>query len=106
MPTILHIAQSSEGGVATVVADLAGGQHAAGDRVAVACLPGSRLARAAARTGAQVLAWQAVGAPGRTVPAEVAAVTRIVRTVRPDLVHLLRGTRPPLTVRATGEGAV
>ncbi|MFF9282473.1 glycosyltransferase [Streptomyces griseosporeus] len=88
MPTILHIAQSSEGGVATVVADLAGGQHAVGDRVAVACLPGSRLARAAARTGAQVLAWQAVGAPGRTVPAEVAAVTRIVRTVRPDLVHL------------------
>ncbi|GAA3209555.1 glycosyltransferase [Streptomyces sp. XM83C] len=88
MPTILHVAQSSEGGVATFVADLAGAQRAAGHRVAVACVPDSRLAHAAARAGADVIAWQAVGAPGRTVPAEVAAVTRIVRTVRPDLVHL------------------
>lgn len=86
--TILHIAQSSEGGVATVVADLAGGQCATGDRVVVACLPGSRLARSAALAGAEVVSWQAVGAPGRTLPAEVAALRRIIGMVRPDLVHL------------------
>ncbi|MCI3270493.1 glycosyltransferase [Streptomyces cylindrosporus] len=86
--TVLHIAQSSEGGVATVVADLAGGQRARGDRVVVACVPGSRLAASAARAGVEVVPWRAVSAPGRSTPAEVAGVRRIVAAVRPDLVHL------------------
>ena len=34
-----------------------------------------------------------------------AATVAAVAAVRPDLVHLLRGTRPALRTRATGEGA-
>ncbi|WP_405652435.1 glycosyltransferase family 4 protein [Streptomyces sp. NBC_00019] len=85
---ILHVAQSSEGGVATVVADLAGGQCARGDRVVVACPPGSRLAMAAGKSGAEVLAWTARRAPGPQLLREVEALRRIVDYARPDVVHL------------------
>ncbi|WP_020116672.1 glycosyltransferase [Streptomyces canus] len=86
--TVLHLAQSSEGGVATVVTDLVGGQRGSGDRVVVACAPGSRLAASAARAGAEVMQWRAVSAPGPATAAEVIGVRRIVAAVRPDLVHL------------------
>ncbi|MCL7425873.1 glycosyltransferase family 4 protein [Streptomyces sp. YS415] len=86
--SILHIAQSSEGGAATVVTGLVGGQRARGDRVVVACLPGSRLAARAARAGAEVLVWDARRAPGPWLPHEVAAVRRVVDSARPDVVHL------------------
>jgi len=86
--TVLHIAQSSEGGVASFVAALSAGQRARGDRVIVACRPVSRLSRAAVENGAETIAWEASAAPGPTVAREVAAVHRIVISIGPDLVHL------------------
>ncbi|WP_328875199.1 glycosyltransferase family 4 protein [Streptomyces sp. NBC_00287] len=86
--SILHIAQSSDGGVATVVAGLVGGQCARGDRVVVACLPGSRLAARAAGAGAEVLAWEARRAPGPWLLREVDALRGVVDSARPDVVHL------------------
>ncbi|MER7402946.1 glycosyltransferase [Streptomyces sp. NPDC000070] len=106
MLTVLHVAQASEDGVARVVTDLAEAQVASGARVAVACLPDSRLAAAAADKGAEVLLWQARRAPGPTLLGEVADLRGIIRRVGPDVVHLhsskaglagrlaLRGRRP------------
>lgn len=102
--TVLHMAQPVEGGVGRVVADLVRAQVRAGARVVVGCpdrgarrRAGSRdpalsapdtLPEAAARAGAQVLHWPARRAPGPALPREVAAAARLVRAVRPDLVHL------------------
>ncbi|GAA2761707.1 glycosyltransferase [Streptomyces paradoxus] len=85
---ILHIAQSSGGGVARVVADLAARQVARGDRVVVACLPDTRLAAAAAQAGAEVRVWNARRSPGPALLKEAADLRRIVDSVRPDVVHL------------------
>ncbi|NUP15726.1 MAG: glycosyltransferase [Streptomyces sp.] len=86
--TILHIAQSSEAGVARVVMDLAAGQCARGDQVIVACPVAGTLWWAAGRRGARVVRWDAVRSPGPALPREVAGVRRIVDSVRPDVVHL------------------
>ncbi|MFE1941252.1 glycosyltransferase [Streptomyces massasporeus] len=86
--TVLHVAQSSGGGVSRVVANLATGQLASGDRVVVACLPDSGLSTAAARCGAEVLAWRAVREPGHGLPREVRDLYQLIDSVRPDLVHL------------------
>lgn len=86
--TILHVAQSSGGGVARVVACLAAGQLAKGHRVVVACLPDSTLSAAASRCGAEVLAWQAARAPGAELPREAAELGRVIESVRPTVVHL------------------
>ncbi|WP_274563520.1 glycosyltransferase [Streptomyces spiramyceticus] len=103
---ILHIAQSSEAGVARVVTDLAAGQCAKGDRVIVACPIAGTLLWTAAQRGAQVVRWDAVRSPGPALPREVAGLQRIVDMVRPDVVHLhsakaglagrlaIRGRRP------------
>ncbi|GAA3828849.1 glycosyltransferase [Streptomyces coacervatus] len=86
--TILHLAQSSEAGVARVVTDLAAGQCARGDRVIVACPAAGTLSWTAAQRGAEVVPWDAVRSPGAALPREVAGVRRIVDLVRPDVVHL------------------
>ncbi|MFF4249923.1 glycosyltransferase [Streptomyces sp. NPDC001663] len=86
--TILHLAQSSEAGVARVVTDLAAGQCATGDHVIVACPAAGTLPRTAARCGAEVVRWDAVRSPGPALAREVAGVRRIVGTVRADVVHL------------------
>ncbi|MFD5910037.1 glycosyltransferase [Streptomyces massasporeus] len=86
--TVLHIAQSSGGGVARVVADLAARQEARGDRVVVACLPDTRLSTAAAQGGAEVRVWNARRSPGPALLKEAIDLRRIVDRVRPDVVHL------------------
>ncbi|MFF7734387.1 glycosyltransferase [Streptomyces sp. NPDC007984] len=86
--TVLHIAQSSGGGVARVVADLAARQQARGDRVVVACLPDTRLSTAAAQGGAEVRVWNARRSPGPALVKEAAELHRLVERVRPDVVHL------------------
>lgn len=103
--TVLHVAQSCDGGVARVIGDLLGGQSASGDR-GVLCVPDCRLAGVAAHNGAEVFTWRARRAPGPTLPGEVAKLQRIIRRVDPDVVHLhsakaglagrlaLRGRRP------------
>jgi len=84
---VLHLAQPVDGGVARVVADLVEAQVRDGYRAVVAC-PGGGLAEAASAAGAEALRWQAVREPGACLAAEVFAAARLVRRVRPDLVHL------------------
>ncbi|WP_345643638.1 glycosyltransferase family 4 protein [Streptomyces tremellae] len=85
--TALHLVQPLDGGVPRVVADLAAAQTAAGLRVVVACPPGSTLAPAAARAGAEVLPWAATREPGPSLPGEVRAAARVLDAVRPDVLH-------------------
>ncbi|MGI5347585.1 glycosyltransferase [Streptomyces sp. CA-250714] len=87
LTTVLHLAQPVEGGVASVVADLAEAQVEAGLQVVVACPGGGRLPHAAATAGARTVRWSAVREPGAGIAGEVYGVQRLLRAVRPDLVH-------------------
>ncbi|KUL21474.1 glycosyltransferase family 4 protein [Streptomyces regalis] len=87
VPHILHVAQPVEGGVARVVTDLVAAQLAAGMRVTVACPQGGMPAEALRGPACTVLRWDATRSPGRRLPGEVRALARLVREVRPDLVH-------------------
>ncbi|MEU7020323.1 glycosyltransferase family 4 protein [Streptomyces sp. NPDC046203] len=84
---VLHAVQPGDGGVARVVSDLVGAQRAAGLRVAVACPPGTELAAAAGAAGAVVYPWRAGREPGPRLLAETRELGRLIRTVRPALVH-------------------
>ncbi|MFF5785306.1 glycosyltransferase [Streptomyces sp. NPDC012693] len=85
--SVLHTVQPGDGGVARVVADLVRDQLRAGMRVAVACPPGTPLAAAAQAEGADVHAWRAGRDPGPRLVRETLDIARLIRTVRPDLVH-------------------
>jgi glycosyltransferase involved in cell wall biosynthesis len=87
-PTVLHVSHTGEAGVGTCVGDLAADQAARGWQVAVATEPESRTARTAAAAGARVLPWSATRQPTWRVAAETRSLARIVRTVRPDVLHL------------------
>ncbi|MFG2114158.1 glycosyltransferase family 4 protein [Streptomyces sp. NPDC048718] len=84
---VLHAVQPGDGGVARVVTDLVGAQRAAGLRIAVACPPGTELAAAAGAAGAVVYPWRAGREPGPRLFAETRELGRLIRTVRPALVH-------------------
>lgn len=85
---ILHVAQPDTGGVAAVVADLAGAQRADGHQVAVACPPDTPLARRLVRAGVAVEPWAATRAPGPQLAGETRRLRRIVRRYGPDVLHL------------------
>ncbi|WP_326611847.1 glycosyltransferase [Streptomyces scopuliridis] len=85
--TALHLVQPVDGGVARVVLDLVEAQLEADVRVAVACPGEGPLAAAAARLGAEVHGWRATRDPGPGLVREVGQAARVVRRVRPDLVH-------------------
>jgi glycosyltransferase involved in cell wall biosynthesis len=87
VPHVLHVAQPVEGGVARVVSDLAAAQLAAGWQVTVACPEGGTQARTLRAAGCPVVRWDATRSPGHRLPGEVRRLARIVRAVRPDLVH-------------------
>ncbi|WP_210589720.1 glycosyltransferase [Streptomyces sp. GESEQ-35] len=84
---ILHVTQPVEGGVARVVTDLVAAQLAVGLRVTAACPEGGTLTDALRALGCTVLRWDATRSPGHRLPAEVRRLARLVRDVRPDLVH-------------------
>ncbi|MET9056263.1 glycosyltransferase [Streptomyces antibioticus] len=86
VPRVLHLTQPVDGGVARVVTDLARAQLAAGLRVTVAC-PDSDLGGALRSLGADVRRWEATRSPGPALPGEVRRLARLVREVRPALVH-------------------
>ncbi|MFB0626372.1 glycosyltransferase [Streptomyces sp. AB3(2024)] len=86
--TVLHLVQPVDGGVARVVTDLVRAQAAAGLRVLVGCPRGGRLTDDARAAGAEVLTWHAGRSPGPGLPAEVLGAARLIRHVRPDLLHL------------------
>ncbi|MFD8210822.1 glycosyltransferase family 4 protein [Streptomyces sp. NPDC059695] len=85
--TVLHAVQPGDGGVARVVVDLVRLQRAAGLRVAVACPPGTALSAAVRAEGAETHDWRAGRDPGPSVLRETRELARLVRTVRPGLVH-------------------
>ncbi|MEW2518842.1 glycosyltransferase [Actinacidiphila alni] len=104
--TVLHVSQPVEGGVARVVTDLVRAQLDDGMRPVVACPPDGALPEAAAAAGARVVRWPAGRSPGPGLARETRAVGRLIRAVRPDLLHVhsakaglavrlaVRGTRP------------
>lgn len=108
MMRILHVAQPTVGGVARVVIDLVEDQVRRGWDVEVACPLAGELSRGARTAGAHHVAWCARRAPGPSMASEFAALSRIIGTVDPDLVHLhsmkagligrlvVRGRRPTL----------
>lgn len=107
-PAVLHVAQPVDGGVARYVVAAATDQIQRGWTVTVACPATGWLPQELDRLGIARVEWNARRAPGPTVPAETAALRRIVADVTPDLVHLhsakaglagrlaLRGSLPTL----------
>lgn len=86
-PTVLHVSQPSDGGVARVVTDLVRHQTEAGMRVYVACPPGGVLSETATEAGADVLLWHSDRSPGLHLPQEIRGIRRLVRRFGPDVVH-------------------
>ncbi|MFI7399196.1 glycosyltransferase [Streptomyces sp. NPDC049541] len=105
VPHILHVTQPVEGGVARVVADLVAAQLAAGLRVTVACPERGALTDALRAPGCTVLRWDATRSPGRRLPGEVRRLARILREVRPDLVHA-HSAKAGLAARLAVRGAL
>ncbi|MCH6161929.1 glycosyltransferase family 4 protein [Streptomyces marispadix] len=103
--TVLHLAQPVEGGVARVVAELAGAQMRESTRAVVACPEGGSLPRQAAAAGAQVERWPAVRELGPHIAAETLRAGRLVRRVRPDVVHA-HSAKAGLAARLALRGAV
>lgn len=85
---VLHVAQPTTAGVARVVGDLVRDQVARDWDVVVASPADGHLPDDARAAGADWRAWAASRGPGPTVPAETVRLVRLVRDVRPDLVHL------------------
>ncbi|WP_214405734.1 glycosyltransferase family 4 protein [Pseudonocardia lacus] len=86
-PTVLHVSQPTTEGVAAVVVQLVGDQVGRGWDVRVACPPGP-LAERVVAAGARVHAWPATRSPGPSTLPEAVRLRRVLREVRPDLVHL------------------
>lgn len=112
MPSILHVSQPVEAGVAKWVADIARYQTAAGWSVSVACPAGNpqidSLSDEVRAAGAEWRQWEATREPGRGVLSEHRRLGSIVAATNPDIVHLhsakaglvgrlvLRGRRPTI----------
>ncbi|WP_404959650.1 glycosyltransferase [Streptomyces sp. 147326] len=103
--TVLHLVQPVDGGVARVVTDLVRAQTADGLRTVVGCPPGGTLGDAARAAGAEVLTWRAGRAPGPGLPAELIGARRLLRQVRPDLLHA-HSAKAGLAGRLAARGAV
>ncbi|MFE7133986.1 glycosyltransferase family 4 protein [Streptomyces sp. NPDC057638] len=103
--TVLHLVQPVAGGVAQVVTDLVRAQSAAGMRAVVACPPDGELAGAAGAAGAWIHPWRAGRAPGPALAGELLAAARILRAVRPQLVHA-HSAKAGLVGRLTVRGRV
>ncbi|MFJ6757538.1 MULTISPECIES: glycosyltransferase [unclassified Streptomyces] len=103
--TVLHLVQPVDGGVARVVTDLVRAQTADGLRAVVGCPPGGTLGDAARAAGADVLTWRAGRAPGPGLPAELIGARRLLREVRPDLLHA-HSAKAGLAGRLAARGSV
>lgn len=86
--SVLHVAQPTTEGVARCVADLAALQERHGWRVAVASPAEGDLPGWASAAAARHLSWSASRSPGPGLGAEVVSLRRLIRNLRPDIVHL------------------
>ncbi len=105
---ILHVAESTDGGVGVFVAALVQRQLGHGDEVGVAAPSAGPVPGRLVAAGARHLAWEATPQPGRTVPGELRSLARTLRAFDPDVVHLhsskagfvgrllVRGRRPTI----------
>ncbi|MCZ8379300.1 glycosyltransferase [Mycobacterium sp. CPCC 205372] len=100
---ILHVAQPVDGGVAGVVISFAKDQQRRGWQPIVVCPPTGVLPEAMRECGVPVASWRATRSPGPSVLGEVRALNRIVRTERPDVVHL-HGSKAGLAGRLAVRG--
>lgn len=103
--TVLHVTQPVEGGVARVVTDLVRAQLDGGTRAMVACPPDGALPDAVAAAGARVVRWPAGRAPGPGLPREIRNAARLIRAVRPDLLHV-HSAKAGLAVRLAVRGTL
>ena len=86
--SVLHVSQPTTEGVARWVALLAADQVRRGWNVAVASPDDGNLAADIDACGARHVLWSATRSPGPKVPSEVMTLRRIVKDLKPDVVHL------------------
>lgn len=87
-PSVLHVAQPTEGGVAKAVLELADDQRARGWQVTAATPPDPAITSELGRLGVRHLSWPATRNPGPATLLEVARLRRLLGLARPGLVHL------------------
>lgn len=85
---VLHVAEPPHGGVARYVAQIAQKQQSGGWSVTIATPPQSVLFEQLAGSGITIVPWSAVPAPSLRLGLELVTLARIVRRVRPNVVHL------------------
>jgi len=85
---ILHVAETTDGGVGRCLEYYVEHQAAAGRDVTVAVPRGGPRLERMSSAGAKHLAWEAMPQPGVHVPREIARLAEVVRAVAPDVVHL------------------
>jgi glycosyltransferase involved in cell wall biosynthesis len=106
--SVLHVSETTDGGVGRVLSQLVSAQTAAGWRVGLAAPCGAGLDDACRASGGLVRAWAPGARPGLGLPASLRELADVVRAADPDLVHLhssmaglcgrlvVRGRRPTL----------
>lgn len=85
---VLHVSETTAGGIGTVLSDLVPAQARAGWQVAVAAPADDGLARLVHDAGGRYAPWVPGVRPGPRLPVTLAALRRVIRDVDPDLVHL------------------
>jgi glycosyltransferase involved in cell wall biosynthesis len=85
---VLHVSHTGEGGVGTCVGGVVGDQLSRGWQVVVATHPDSQLAWEAAKAGVQAVPWIATRNPTQRLVGETRRLRNIIRSTRPDVVHL------------------
>ncbi len=85
---VVHVAQPTSEGVARCVVGLVHHQVSAGLDVTVVCPDDGWLAAEAVAGGARHVSWAARRNPGPVVARETLALRRVLRDLRPSLVHL------------------
>ncbi|GAA0924695.1 glycosyltransferase [Nonomuraea longicatena] len=87
-PSVLHVSQPVDGGVARYVGEAAADQAARGWSVAVAAPAEGPLPRELAARGVACLPWEATRSPGPATLREARALAAVVAGFAPDVVHL------------------
>jgi glycosyltransferase involved in cell wall biosynthesis len=105
---VLHVSQPTRFGVAQYLEVLITDQTARGWTVTLASPPNQELEAICRRAGATHQRWDAQRSPGASSLVETRALARIVRAIKPDVIHLhsskaglvgrlaLRGRRPTI----------
>ncbi|MCX5381769.1 glycosyltransferase [Streptomyces sp. NBC_00083] len=103
--SVLHLVQPVEGGVARVVTDLVRDQLRSGFRVTVACPEGGPLSTELSRLGARMCPWPATRSPGPALLGETLRAARLIRQVRPDVIHA-HSAKAGVAARLAARGTV